>query len=82
MYGNTGELHETAFKFTSVVPSATVVSGTGKIKTKILAGNSLVVQYSTTGQTVVRIGNTLLYILGMLFSLLVSDELLTKHFPF
>ncbi|KAJ6567229.1 glycoside hydrolase family 35 protein [Mycena vulgaris] len=66
VYGNTGELHETAFKFMSAVPTATVISGTGTIKTKILAGNSLVVQYTTSGQTVVQIGNTLLYILGML----------------
>ncbi|KAJ7477091.1 glycoside hydrolase family 35 protein [Mycena galericulata] len=45
--------------------AATVVSGTGTIKTKNLAGNSLALQYTTTGQTVVQIGNTLLYILGM-----------------
>ncbi|KAJ7229001.1 glycoside hydrolase family 35 protein [Mycena pura] len=63
VYGNTGELHETAFKFTSVVPAATVVSGAGVIKTKLLADSSLVLQYTTTGQTVVEIGNTLLYIL-------------------
>ncbi|KAJ6510194.1 glycoside hydrolase family 35 protein [Mycena vitilis] len=63
VYGNAGELHETAFKFTSTVPAASVVSGTGSIKTKVLAGNSLVLQYQTTGQTVVQIGNTLLYIL-------------------
>lgn len=69
VYGNAGELHETAIKFTSAVPAATVVSGTGTIKTKILAGNSLVLQYKTTGQTVVQVGNTLLYILGMLFAL-------------
>ncbi|KAJ7781617.1 glycoside hydrolase family 35 protein [Mycena metata] len=63
VYGNAGELHETAFKFTSAVPTATVVSGTGAIKTKVLAGNSLVLQYQTTGQTVVEVGNVLLYIL-------------------
>ncbi|KAJ7499278.1 glycoside hydrolase family 35 protein [Mycena latifolia] len=60
VYGNSGELHETAFTFTSAVPTATVVSGTGTIKTKVLAGNSLVLQYTTSGQTVVQIGNVLL----------------------
>ncbi|KAF7353098.1 Beta-galactosidase [Mycena venus] len=63
VYGNAGELHETAFKFTSAIPAATVVSGTGTIKTKVLAGNSLALQYQTTGQTVVQVGNTVLYIL-------------------
>ncbi|KAJ6516256.1 glycoside hydrolase family 35 protein [Mycena sanguinolenta] len=63
IYGNAGELHETAFKFASAVPEATVVSGTGAIKSKVLAGNSLVLQYQTTGQTVVQVGNILLYIL-------------------
>ncbi|KAF8211508.1 glycoside hydrolase family 35 protein [Mycena galopus ATCC 62051] len=63
VYGNAGELHETAFKFASTVPAATVVSGTGTIKTKVLAGNTLALQYQTTGQTVVEVGNTLLYIL-------------------
>ncbi|KAJ7237206.1 glycoside hydrolase family 35 protein [Mycena haematopus] len=65
VYGNTGELHETAFKFTSVIPAATVVSGTGTIKSQTLTGNSLAIQYQTTGQTVVQVGNILLYVLGM-----------------
>ncbi|KAJ7162583.1 glycoside hydrolase family 35 protein [Mycena crocata] len=63
VYGNTGELHETAFKFASSVPAATVISGPGIIKTKVLAGNSLIIQYTTTGQTVVQVGTTLFYIL-------------------
>ncbi|KAJ7638480.1 glycoside hydrolase family 35 protein [Roridomyces roridus] len=64
VYGNSGELHETAFKFSSAPPAATVISGTGKIKTQVLSNNSLALQYTTTGQTVVEIGNnTLLYIL-------------------
>ncbi|KAF7331749.1 Beta-galactosidase [Mycena kentingensis (nom. inval.)] len=63
VYGNTGELHETAFTFSGSVPAATVVSGTETIKTKSLAAGSVVLQYTTTGQTVVRIGNILLYIL-------------------
>ncbi|KAK7061407.1 beta-galactosidase [Favolaschia claudopus] len=62
VYGNAGELHETAFKFKSAVLAATVVSGTGQIQTKVLAGNSLALQYRTTSQTVVEVGNTLLYI--------------------
>ncbi|KAJ7179483.1 glycoside hydrolase family 35 protein [Mycena filopes] len=60
---NDRELHETAFKFTSTVPTASVVSGTATIKTKVLAGNSLALQFQTTGQTVVQVGNVLLYIL-------------------
>ncbi|KAJ7283442.1 glycoside hydrolase family 35 protein [Mycena rebaudengoi] len=63
VYGNAGELHETAFKFASKAPTATVVSGTDTIKTKSLAGNTIALQYTTNGQTVVQIGNTVLYIL-------------------
>ncbi|KAF9230278.1 glycoside hydrolase family 35 protein, partial [Melanogaster broomeanus] len=67
VYGNDGELHETAFKFsaTSKVPSAKVVSGTGTIKTGMIDSTNLVVQYTTAGQTVVEVGSDiLLYILG------------------
>ncbi|KAF9237579.1 glycoside hydrolase family 35 protein [Melanogaster broomeanus] len=58
VYGNDGELHETAFKFsaTSKVPSAKVVSGTGTIKTGMIDSTNLVVQYTTAGQTVVETG--------------------------
>ncbi|KAJ7067978.1 glycoside hydrolase family 35 protein [Mycena amicta] len=63
VYGNAGELHETAFKFTTSVPTASVVSGSGQIKTKLLGSNTLALQYTTSGQTVVKVGNILLYIL-------------------
>ncbi|KAF9526882.1 glycoside hydrolase family 35 protein [Crepidotus variabilis] len=60
LYGSAGELHETAIKSSST-PS--VVSGSGTIKTKSLSGGVLAIQYTTTGQTVVQVGNTLLYVL-------------------
>ncbi|KAF9526883.1 glycoside hydrolase family 35 protein [Crepidotus variabilis] len=60
LYGGTGELHETAIK-TSSTP--TVVSGSGTIKTKSLSGGVLAIQYITSGQTVVQLGNTVLYLL-------------------
>ncbi|KAF8974695.1 glycoside hydrolase superfamily [Flammula alnicola] len=65
IYGNAGELHETAIKFTSPAPPAVkVVSGPGNIKQKVLTGGALALQYTTSGQTVVQVGsNTLLYIL-------------------
>ncbi|KAJ7087201.1 glycoside hydrolase family 35 protein [Mycena belliarum] len=68
VYGNTGELHETAFTFASAspIPRATVVSGPGSstLKTKPLPGNALALQYTTSGQTVVQLGpRILLYIL-------------------
>lgn len=69
VYGNAGELHETAFTFNVAVPNATVVSGSGTIQQKVLNSTQLVLQYNTTGQTVVNVGsNILLYILGMCIS--------------
>ena len=70
LYGNAGELHETAIKFaTPASPSAKVVSGSGKVKQKVLTSGSesaLALQYVTTGQTVVEVGDkVLLYIVGM-----------------
>ncbi|KAI9571159.1 glycoside hydrolase family 35 protein [Boletus coccyginus] len=65
VYGNAGELHETAFMFNSTsIPSARVVSGSQSLKTGTITSTSLVIQYTTTGQTVVEVGsNILLYIL-------------------
>ncbi|KAF5370168.1 hypothetical protein D9758_001409 [Tetrapyrgos nigripes] len=64
VYGNEGELHETAFKFDTDVPTAAVVSGSGNVKQQNISGNSLTLQYETSGQTVVEVGsNILLYIL-------------------
>ncbi|KAJ7367956.1 galactose-binding domain-like protein [Mycena albidolilacea] len=79
VYGNAHEIHETVFKFLSTIPAAAVVSGTGTIKTKVLAGNSLVLQYQTTGQTVVQVGNMLLYILGMFFDRANAYEFWVLH---
>lgn len=68
VYGNAGELHETAIKFTAPTPpTIKVVSGTGALKQKVLNGSTLALQFTTTGQTVVEVGNNiLLYILGSL----------------
>ncbi|KAF5322689.1 hypothetical protein D9619_001054 [Psilocybe cf. subviscida] len=67
LYGNAGELHETAIKFTtSAAPTVTVVSGNGSIKQKVLTngGSALALQFTTNGQTIVQVGDkTLLYIL-------------------
>ncbi|KAG6901882.1 hypothetical protein C0995_007006 [Termitomyces sp. Mi166 len=63
VYGNAGELHETAFTFSGTPPTAEVLSGSGSIKQKIFGDNHLALQFTTTGQTVVRVGSTLLYIL-------------------
>ncbi|GLB33461.1 putative beta-galactosidase, domain 3 [Lyophyllum shimeji] len=63
VYGNAGELHETAFKFGTTPPAPEVLSGTGTFQQKTLASNSLALQFRTTGQTVVQVGSTLLYIL-------------------
>lgn len=52
------------FNSTSI-PSANVVSGTQSLKTETINTTSLVIQYTTFGQTVVEVGsNILLYILG------------------
>lgn len=64
VYGNAGELHETAFKFVGTAPVAKVISGQGAIKQKALASNSLALQFTTSDQTVVQVGNTVLYVLG------------------
>ncbi|KAG6900105.1 hypothetical protein C0993_002789 [Termitomyces sp. T159_Od127] len=71
VYGNAGELHETALTFSSMPPVAEVLSGSGSIMQQNLGNNSLALQYITTGQTVVQVGSTVLYILGKasLFSL-------------
>jgi beta-galactosidase GanA len=65
LYGGTGELHETAISFTSTAPQVHVVSGDAKgVKTKVVGDNSaLAIQYKTTGQTVVEVGNATLYLL-------------------
>ncbi|PPQ68771.1 hypothetical protein CVT24_007713 [Panaeolus cyanescens] len=65
LYGNAGELHETALKFsTSTPPAVKVLSGSATIKEKVLSGGALALQYTTNGQSVVQVGsNTLLYIL-------------------
>ncbi|CAA7259499.1 unnamed protein product [Cyclocybe aegerita] len=64
LYGSEGELHETAIKFEGLTaPTVTVVSGSATIKQKVLDGGALALQYTTTGQSVVDVGSTRLYIL-------------------
>jgi len=72
LYGNAGELHETAFKFNSntgtAVPTVKVLSPSSAanlIKSQIIGGSALAVQYKTIGQTVIQVGTTIVYILGM-----------------
>lgn len=63
LYGNKGELHETAIKFTGTTPKVQTVSGSGQIKQGVVSQTNLALQYTTTGQTVVSVGaKTLLYI--------------------
>ncbi|KAF8665643.1 hypothetical protein AX16_000098 [Volvariella volvacea WC 439] len=65
LYGDEGQLHETAITFSPLsgaIPSAKVVYGSGTIKTKVLEGGALAIQYKTTYQTVVEVGSTLLYL--------------------
>lgn len=63
LYGNEGELHETALHFNGTAPTAKVVSGSGTLKQQASSAG-LVLQYTTTGQTVVEVGTgILLYIL-------------------
>jgi len=79
LYGNAGELHETAFKFGSntgtVIPTVKVLSpssGTANpIKSQVINGSALAVQYKTIGQTVIQVGTTIVYILGMSVSRVV-----------
>ncbi|KXN86326.1 putative beta-galactosidase A, partial [Leucoagaricus sp. SymC.cos] len=62
LYGNEGELHETAFLLpdaSGTQSSARVVSGSGNIKQQYLPGGALAIQYTTTGQTVIQIGSKL-----------------------
>ena len=64
LYGNEGELHETALHFNGTASTAKVVSGSGTLKQQASSAG-LVLQYTTTGQTVVEVGTgILLYILG------------------
>jgi hypothetical protein len=68
LYGNKDEIHETAIVFDGTVPQAKVVSGTATIQQNSINGTALAIQYTTTGQTVVSVGDgILLYILGTSF---------------
>jgi hypothetical protein len=69
LYGNAGETLETAFIINGTAPQVTVVSGSNKPKTATQNG-ALILQYNTTGSTVVTVGsNILLYIVGTSSSL-------------
>lgn len=60
LYGDEGELHETAFILPKGTPEAKpiaqVVSGSGDIRQRVLTSGALAVQYTTTGLTVALIG--------------------------
>lgn len=74
IYGDSGESHETAILFSGDAPKAKVVFGDGKIETQMIADKKAVaIQYKTTGQTVVEVGSTTLYILGMFDALTTSS---------
>jgi len=65
LYGNTGELHETSFAVGDASTKATVLFGNTTFKQQNTASNTLTLQYTTTGQTVVSVGaNLKLYIVG------------------
>ncbi|ESK93618.1 glycoside hydrolase family 35 protein [Moniliophthora roreri MCA 2997] len=65
VYGNSGELHETAFAFnTTTLPKINIAFGSGKVESKVILNNTLVLQYRTVGQTVIQVGEKiLLYLL-------------------
>ncbi|KIY45926.1 glycoside hydrolase family 35 protein [Fistulina hepatica ATCC 64428] len=65
LYGNAGELHETAILFDSTpFNAALTTTGTSDVVSEILDDVALVLQYMTDGQTVVELGSgILLYIL-------------------
>jgi hypothetical protein len=78
LYGNEGETHETAFKLGGKSFDIKIVSGTGKVTSKIIGG-SLVINYSTDGFTVVKMGdNILAYILRELDMYDVSSMFLMR----
>lgn len=65
LYGNPGDVLETAIQYSGEAPSVDVVDGDGFIGSETRYNNTLILQYSTEGQTVVEVGNsTLLYLLG------------------
>jgi hypothetical protein len=63
--GNAGELHETAIMYTGAAPKATVVLGSNSVKQQTLDNVAIIIQYTTSSQTVVEVGTKiLLYIMG------------------
>ncbi|KAH7102986.1 glycoside hydrolase family 35 protein [Auriculariales sp. MPI-PUGE-AT-0066] len=59
LYGAKGELHETAIKTSA---TAKVVGGSGIIKQQTVSDGVLAIQYTISGQTIVDVGSTLLYL--------------------
>jgi hypothetical protein len=80
LYGNTGEIHETAIVFNGTsAPSVKVVSGTGKIQS-VVSNGVLIIQYITTGQAVIQVGTSQqLYVVGTSFSRILTHA--TKLIP-
>ena len=64
IYGNTGELHEIAFTFSTTPPDVKVVFGLRMVQHRPLSNDSVILQFTTSDQTVNMLGNVMLYILG------------------
>lgn len=73
LYGNNNELHETAIRVGNDLKTS-LVSFSGTVKQQVLSNNTLVLQYTTSGQQVIQIGSgLLLYILGAPLALKGDD---------
>ncbi|KAL7275683.1 hypothetical protein RUND412_001370 [Rhizina undulata] len=62
LYGSSGETHETAFTFTENSPAIETLSGTGLTSSQVTKGVAII-NYKTSGQTVIQIGDDLLVFL-------------------
>lgn len=64
LYGEAGELHETAIAFTGSAPSMKITSSvpSGDIKQETISSGVTALQYTIRGQSVVQVGSALLYL--------------------
>lgn len=78
LYGDAGQLHETAFKFTDRDQSVQVVSGNARLQTKSLASDVIAVQYTIADQTVIQVGSkAMVYIVGGLTRSQLHERILS-----